>query len=147
MLTVPRVQEAINKGDWIATLNLKDAYFQIPIWECYWQFLMFHFEDLQNQSPPLRHRLGPLAIHKVYGHSPGTPLSPKYQGLELSRRLVGLCPDRKYMQVTRVCACEQSLTLGSSSVINMKKSKLEPSQITQFLGLILDSRKAIVTLT
>lgn len=49
----------------------------------------------------------------MYGHSPGTPFSPRYQGLELSRRLVGLCPDRKYMQVKRVCACEQSLTLGS----------------------------------
>lgn len=91
----------------------KDSYFQIPIWECYWQFLMFQFEDLQIQSPPLRHYLGPLAIHKVYGHSPGTPMSARYQGLELSRRLIGLCPDRKCMQVTRVCACELSLTLGS----------------------------------
>ncbi|KAJ8364944.1 hypothetical protein SKAU_G00137750 [Synaphobranchus kaupii] len=33
MLTVPRVRQAVNKGDWFTTIDLKDAYFQIPIWE------------------------------------------------------------------------------------------------------------------
>ena len=31
-LTVPRVRQTIKAGDWFATIDLKDAYFQIPIW-------------------------------------------------------------------------------------------------------------------
>ena len=41
MLTVPRVLQAINQGNWFATVDLKDAYFQIPIWGEHWRFLQF----------------------------------------------------------------------------------------------------------
>lgn len=44
MLTVPRVRQAIAAGDWFATIDLKDAYFQIPIWQGHWRFLRFGFE-------------------------------------------------------------------------------------------------------
>lgn len=44
MPTVPRVRQAIVAGDWFATIDLKDAYFQIPIWQGHWRFLRFGFE-------------------------------------------------------------------------------------------------------
>ena len=36
MLTIPRVRHAVNKGDWVVIINLKNAYFQIPIWKGHW---------------------------------------------------------------------------------------------------------------
>lgn len=30
-------------GDWFVTIDLKDAYFQIPIWKGHWRFLRFVF--------------------------------------------------------------------------------------------------------
>lgn len=63
-----------------------------------------------------------------------------------------------YLNDWVVCAPTEKMCLKDMSVLvehikhlglhlNMKKSKLEPSQVTQFLGLNLDSRNAIVTLT
>ncbi|KAK7929150.1 hypothetical protein WMY93_005545 [Mugilogobius chulae] len=43
MLTVPRVRQAVLPGDWFATIDLKDAYFQIPIWEGHRRYLRFAF--------------------------------------------------------------------------------------------------------
>lgn len=41
MLTIPRVKQAIQSGDWLATRDHKDACFQIPIWEGHRRFLRF----------------------------------------------------------------------------------------------------------
>lgn len=54
-----------------------------------------------------------------------------------------LCRDKRNVHMSVLVNHIQSLSL----CINMQKSKLEPSQVTQFLGLILDSKKTIVTLT
>ena len=44
MLIVLKVWQAITARDCFATINLKDAYFQIPIWWGHWRFLSFSFE-------------------------------------------------------------------------------------------------------
>ena len=44
MLTVPQVKQAVLVDDWFATVDLKDAYFQIPIWEGHRRFLRFAFD-------------------------------------------------------------------------------------------------------
>ncbi len=44
MLTILRVRQAITAGDWFATIDLKDTYFQIPIWQGHWRFLRFDFK-------------------------------------------------------------------------------------------------------
>lgn len=41
MLIVPRVKQAVFMGDWFATVDLTDAYFEIPIWEGHRRFLRF----------------------------------------------------------------------------------------------------------
>lgn len=45
MLTVPRVRQSVCRGDWFVTIDLKDSYFQIPIWERHWRFLRFVLND------------------------------------------------------------------------------------------------------
>ncbi|KAK1902467.1 Transposon Tf2-9 polyprotein [Dissostichus eleginoides] len=45
ILTNPRVRQAIQAGDRFATINLRDAYFQIPIWEGHRRFLRFACEE------------------------------------------------------------------------------------------------------
>lgn len=41
MLKVPSVCQAIIAGNWFATIDLKDAYFQVLIWQGRWRFLRF----------------------------------------------------------------------------------------------------------
>lgn len=41
MLTVPWVKQAILVGNWFVRVDLKGAYFQIPIWEEHRRFLRF----------------------------------------------------------------------------------------------------------
>ncbi len=38
------MRQAITAWDWFATIILKDAYIQIPIWQGHWRFLRFGFE-------------------------------------------------------------------------------------------------------
>ena len=90
MRTVPRERQAINQGDWFATVDLKDAYLEralvlpsVPIWG----------QNLQVYGPPLRYHSGTSNIHKVHGRSPQTPSSTRPQGPQLFGQLAGVRPD------------------------------------------------------
>ncbi len=48
MLTVLRVKQAVLVGDWL--VDLKDEYFQIPIWEGHRRFLKFTFNGFNVQG-------------------------------------------------------------------------------------------------
>lgn len=45
MVTVPRVKQAIQQDNWFACIDLKNAYFQVPIWQGHRQFLRYAFES------------------------------------------------------------------------------------------------------
>ena len=147
LLTVPRVRQAVTAGDWFATIDLKDAYFQIPIWRGHWRFLQFGFADrvYKFQVLPFCISLAP----RTFTRCMDAALSPLRQG---GIRILN------YLDDWLVCAgseeqCRHHVARLLSHVqglglrLNYKKSRLELSQLTTFLGMVLDSRSATVALT
>ncbi|XP_078025738.1 uncharacterized protein LOC144463846 [Epinephelus lanceolatus] len=146
-LTVPRVRQAVTAEDWFATIDLKDAYFQIPIWRGHWRFLCFGFAGrvYEFQMLPFGISLAP----RTFSRCMDAALSPlRQRGIRILN----------YLDDWLVCAvseeqCHHHVALLLEHVqrlglrLNYKKSRLQPSQVMTFLGMVLDSRRATVTLT
>lgn len=147
MPMVPRVRQAIVAGDWFATIDLKDAYFHIPIWQDHWRFLRFGFEGriFEFRVLPFGISLAP----RTFTRCMDAALAPmRLRGVRVLN----------YLDDWLICAssdeqCRSHVALLVSHIqalglrLNLKKSRLEPTQTTTFLGMSLDSVKALVTLT
>ncbi|XP_029924002.1 uncharacterized protein LOC115371027 [Myripristis murdjan] len=147
ILTVPRVRQAISAGDWFATIDLKDAYFQIPIWRGHWRFLRFGFASkiYEFQVLPFGISLAP----RTFTRCMDVVLSPlRHKGIRILNYL-----DDWVVCVASEEQCRQHVALLLDHVrslgllLNYKKSRLEPAQVTSFLGMVLDSRSGTVALT
>ena len=139
METVASVLLSVREGDFLASLDLKDAYFQIPIHGSSRKLLRFMSEGTVYQFKALCFGLStaPQVFTRVFAavsawaHSRGIRLlrylddwlvlsSSEKKAKESIRELLSLCR-----------------TLGI--VINEKKSDLVPSQSVKYLGMTIDT--------
>ena len=139
METVASVLLSVREGDFLASLDLKDAYFQIPIHGSSRKLLRFMLEGTVYQFKALCFGLStaPQVFTRVFAavsawaHSRGIRLlrylddwlvlsSSEKKAKESIRELLSLCR-----------------TLGI--VINEKKSDLVPSQSAKYLGMTIDT--------
>ena len=139
METVASVLLSVREGDFLASLDLKDAYFQIPIHGSSRKLLRFMSEGTVYQFKALCFGLStaPQVFTRVFAavsawaHSRGIRLlrylddwlvlsSSEKKAKESIRELLSLCH-----------------TLGI--VINEKKSDLVPSQSAKYLGMTIDT--------
>ena len=139
METVASVLLSVREGDFLASLDLKDAYFQIPIHGSSRKLLRFMSEGTVYQFKALCFGLStaPQVFTRVFAtvsawaHSRGIRLlrylddwlvlsSSEKKAKESIRGLLSLCR-----------------TLGI--VINEKKSDLVPSQSAKYLGMTIDT--------
>ncbi len=147
MLTVPRVRQAVHQGDWFATIDLEDAYFQIPIWEGHRRYLRFavNGRTLEFCVLPFGISLAPRTFTRCMDAVLG-PL--RREGIRILN----------YLDDWLVCArsegqCSRAVTrllqhleyLGLR--LNKEKSRLHPTQSTEFLGMWLDARAGTLSLT
>ena len=139
METVASVLLSVREGDFLASLDLKDAYFQIPIHGSSRKLLRFMSEGTVYQFKALCFGLSTapqvfirvFAAVSAWAHSCGIRLlrylddwlvlsSSEKKAKESIRELLSLCR-----------------TLGI--VINEKKSDLVPSQSAKYLGMTIDT--------
>ena len=139
METVASVLLSVREGDFLASLDLKDAYFQIPIHGSSRKLLRFMSEGTVYQFKALCFGLStaPQVFTRVFAavsawaHARGIRLlrylddwlvlsSSEKKAKESIRELLSLCR-----------------TLGI--VINEKKSDLVPSQSAKYLGMTIDT--------
>ena len=139
METVASVLLSVREGDFLASLDLKDAYFQIPIHGSSRKLLRFMSEGTVYQFKALCFGLStpPQVFTRVFAavsawaHARGIRLlrylddwlvlsSSEQKAKESIRELLSLCR-----------------TLGI--VINEKKSDLVPSQSAKYLGMTIDT--------
>ena len=139
METVASVLLSVREGDFLASLDLKDAYFQIPIHGSSRKLLKFMSEGTVYQFKALCFGLltAPQVFTRVFAavsawaHSRGVRLL-RY----LDDWLVLSSSEKKAKQSIRelLWLCH---TLGI--VINEKKSELVPSQSAKYLGMTIDT--------
>ena len=145
METLDSVRLALRKNDWAISLDLKDAYFYIPIHRKSKRYLWFHFMGKKYQFRALPFGLSP----SPYAFSRIVKVVTKHcrrMGMRLHVYLDDwLQPSRS--QVISLYHREQLLrtvlTLGF--VPNWDKSELVPSQMFSFLGVRFDSVTGLIS--
>ncbi|KAJ1202338.1 hypothetical protein NDU88_006138 [Pleurodeles waltl] len=139
MLTLAQVLLALNKEDWMVSVDLQDAYFHIPILKSHRKYLRFVVGSQHYQFAVLPFGLtsAPRVFTKVMS----------VVAAELRREGIAVFPYLndwliKAKSPELVSYHLQSTTqflfdLGFS--VNVPKSHLEPSQRLQFTGAVLDT--------
>ena len=139
METVASVLLSVREGDFLASLDLKDAYFQIPIHGSSRKLLRFMSEGTVYQFKALCFGLStaPQVFTRVFAavsawaHSRGIRLL-RY----LDDWLVLSSSEKKAKESIRELL---SLCRTFGIVINEKKSDLVPSQLAKYLGMTIDT--------
>ena len=131
----------------MASLDLKDAYYSVPIAEEHRKYLRFYWQGSLYQYTCMPNGLSsaPRVFTKL--------LKPVYSNLRQKGHLnVGYIDD-SYLQGSDTKECllnisdTQSLFSSLGFVINMEKSAVIPAQRITFLGFVLDSVSMTITLT
>lgn len=93
--------------------------------------------NVQVLCPSIWHIISPPHVHKVHGCSPGT-LASGGSSHPLPGRLAGVCSLGG--AVLRQCDL-------APAALNRRKSRLRPSEVTEFLSMYLDARAGTLSLT
>ena len=144
--TVAFVLLSVREGDFLANVDLKDAYFQIPIHPSSWKLLRFTSEGMVYQfralcfglstAPPVFTRV--FAAVSAWAHIHGIRLLQYLDDWSI------LASSEQEAKQSLLSLCR---TLGI--VINEKKLDLVPSQTTKYLGMTVDieAGKVFLSLT
>ena len=146
MQTPQQVLTYLNQGDWLASIDLKDAYFHVPMFQGHHQYLRFAFQGKVYQFKVLPFGLStaPRVFTKVL--APVIGLLHR-QGCHIFPYLDDCLVVAKSPQLLRQSLqCCLEVLQAAGFVINQKKSHLNPVQLLTFLGVELDSTRAMAFL-
>ena len=148
MLRLSRLLSSIRRGDWFTTVDLRDAYFHIPIYRDHRKYLRFFFQGNAYEYTvlPFGLSLSPRTFTKCMEAALG-PL--RRQGIHILNYLDDwlICsPTEHQAQLDTMAVLSHLENLGLA--LNREKSCLIPSQRVEYLGLVLDSNllRAVLTL-
>ena len=140
------LKSLVLEGDWLVKVDLKDAYFSVPISQKHRKFLCFQFEDKSYQFNCLPFGLAsaPWVFTKTL--KPVAAL-----GRELGIRMVVYIDDILLMAETKEKARDQASSLiyllqCPGFTVNMEKTVLEPGQCLEFLGFMVDTTRMELSL-
>ena len=139
METVASVLLSVREGDFLASLDLKDVYFQIPIHPSSRKLLRFMSEGTVYQFRTLCFGLltAPQVFTRVFAAVSAWAHS---HGIRLLRYLDDWLILASSEQETKQSVQSLlSLCCNLGIVINEKKSDLVPSQIAKYLGMTIDT--------
>ena len=140
METIQSVLLSVRQGDWMASIDLKEAYLQVPVHPDSRRFLRFVAQGRVYQFSALCFGLStaPQVFSRVMApvsaifHSCGIPMRRYLDDwLVQSSSRESLLHD---LQVVLDLCHELGI------VVNPEKSHLEPSQVVQYLGVVIDTR-------
>jgi len=147
METIHSIINLVTPGCWMASLDLKDAYYSVKIHPKYQKFLKFKFEGQLYQYTTYANGLSscPRKFTKL--------LKPPLSKLRLQNHIVSAYIDDLYLQSATYQGCVQTVVdtfilfddLGF--VIHPDKSQFTPKQQLTFLGFVIDSVTMRVFLT
>ncbi|XP_038139792.1 uncharacterized protein LOC119782749, partial [Cyprinodon tularosa] len=139
MLTHAALLRLVRPNDWFSSVDLKDAYFHIPIYPPHRQYLRFAFQGVCYE-----YRVLPFGVSlspRVFIRCTEAAVAPlRRRGIRLATYLddwLLLAQSEQEARVHTHIVTKHLMDLGF--VINMEKSHLSPTQEICFLGLSLRS--------
>ena len=133
------VLNSIQEGDWMVSMDMKDAYFHIPIHSNSRKYLRFTFNSKVFQFRALCFGLttAPQVFTRV--------LAPLAKIVHLAGFQIILYLDdwlvvaRTRTEVLKAKDFIMNLAQELGIIINLEKSSLEPKQVIDYLGMTIDS--------
>ncbi|XP_059205256.1 uncharacterized protein LOC131984458 [Centropristis striata] len=139
MLTHTSLLRLVRQNDWFTSVDLKDAYFHIPIYPPHRKYLRFAFQGICYE-----YRILPFGLSlspRVFVQCTEAAIAPlRRQGIRLATYLddwLLLAQSEQEARAHTRVLMQHLVDLGF--VINAEKSVLSPAQEIIFLGLSLDS--------
>ena len=147
METIVSILKLIQKDAFMIKLDIKDAYYSVPIDEDHQKFFRFQINDSLYQYTALPNGFspGPRKFTKL--------LKPPFAELRRKMILIAGYIDDLISAAISSQECSYNmlevvdLLVRLGFFINVKKSIFDPSQILEYLGFIIDSVNMIVKLT
>ena len=138
METPETIRTSLQQGEWVTSIDFKDAYFHIPIQEQSRKYLRFHVqgETYQFKALPFGLSTAPLEFTVV---AKEVKLMATFKGIRIHQYLDDWLVRAKSHQVCLQHTQElvrTSQTLGW--LVNLDKSELEPKQVFDFVGYQFD---------
>ena len=139
MSTTADVLRTIAEGEWFPSIDLRDAYFHVPIARHHWQFLRFAYRGRHWRFKVLP--FGLSLSPRVFTRCVAAALSPlQAQGMKVLPYLDDglICAPsraRASQDTTRLLSHVAHLGLK----VTMVKSCIVPSRTTTFIGIVLNT--------
>ncbi|KAK5930500.1 hypothetical protein CgunFtcFv8_026728 [Champsocephalus gunnari] len=139
MLTHTSLLRLVRQDDWFTSVDLKDAYFHVPVYYPHRKYLRFAFQGIcyEYRVLPFGLSLSP----RVFVRCTEAAIAPlRQQGIRLATYLDDwlLLAQSEHEAVTQTNVLVKHL-LNLGFIINTEKSMLCPAQTILFLGLHLNS--------
>ncbi|CAK1603085.1 unnamed protein product [Parnassius mnemosyne] len=141
------VTKLINKDDYLATIDIKDAYYMISIRLDHRKYLRFYFNDKLYQFNVLPFGLctAPYVFTKIL-----KPINAKLRenGLRLVQYLddyILICSN--YNECVEKIQLTLKLFTNLGFIVNINKCSLTPSHQCKFLGLVFNTENMTISIT
>ena len=139
METIQSVLLSVRQGDWMASIDLKEAYLQVPVHHASRHFLRLVFRDQVFQFKALCFGLStaPKVFTRVMA-----PVSAILHSMGIRMRLYlddWLVQSSSRESLLRYLQTVLQLCHELGIVVNPQKSNLVPSQVVQYLGVVIDT--------
>ena len=140
METIQSVLLSVRQGDWMASIDLKEAYLQVPIHPDSRQFLRFVAHGRTYQFTTLCFGLSTAPQVFSWVMAPVSAILHSW-GIRMRRYLDDwLVQSSSQEALLRDLQVVLNLCRELGIVINQEKSNLEPSQVVQYLGVVIDAQ-------
>ena len=128
METLETIRTSLQQGEWVTSIDFKDAYFHIPTQDQSRKYLRLHIQDqtFQFKALPFGLSTAPMEFTVI---AKEVKLMVIRKGIRIHQS------HRDCLQYTRVLV-EMCQDLGW--MVNLEKSELEPKQVFNFVGYQFD---------
>ena len=139
MENLQNVTQLVRKGDYMVTIDLKDAYFSIPIHQSHRKFLRFSWRNqlFQFAALPFGLTSAPRVFTKVLKPVIANMRQRGIRCLIYIDDLIIVASSKMECNEQAAFAVQLLTDLGFN--VNMEKSNLVPKTRVEFLGFVLDS--------
>ena len=145
MTTMRDVRASISPGCWMASIDLSDCFWGLPVHKDHQRFLAFDWEGVTYCFQVLPFGLGPSPwfITKLYRHVVERLHQCGHQAMIYIDDLLIIGETKQACEAAIEAAMDLFADLGA--IVNTQKSQLLPTQTIEYLGFQIDSVKMMIT--